>query len=123
MELRVVVLIAGIIFCSKISAQAPAWTIQPNICVAQRVGDECLLTFSIDTQNMPSEQLCLFLDGQLLTCSQQAYFYKEISIWIKKNALIELKNKAQKTVLSKTLLIKYRESNERRRIRPPWSLF
>jgi len=122
-ELRVVVLIAGIFFCSKVSAQTPAWTIQPNICVAQRVGDECQLTFSIESQNMPSEQLCLFLDGQLLTCSQKAYFYKKISILITKNALIELKNKAQKTVLSKTLLIKYRESNERRRIRPPWSLF
>jgi len=124
MELRAIVLIAGIFFCSKVSAQTPAWTIQPNICVAQRVGDECQLTFSIETQNMPSEPLCLFLDGQLLHCSQQAYFYKETSILIKKNALIELKNRAQKTILSKQLLIKYREPHEqRRRIRPPWSLF
>jgi hypothetical protein len=123
MELRVVVLIVGIILCSEVSAQTPSWTIQPNICVAQRVGDECQLTFSIDTQNMPSEPLCLFLDGQLLSCSQQGYFYQKISVFIKTNALIELKNKAQNTVLSKTLLIKYRESKERRRIRPPWSLF
>jgi hypothetical protein len=124
MELRAIVLIAGVFFCSMVSAQTPAWTIQPNICVAQRVGDECQLTFSIQTQNMPSEKLCLFLDGQLLNCSQQAYFYKETSILIKKNALIELKNRAQQTILSKKLLIKYHESNEqRRRIRPPWSLF
>lgn len=121
--MRVVVLIAGIIWCSEVSAQTPSWTIQPNICVAQRVGDECLLTFSINTQYMPSEQLCLYLDGELLSCSKQAYFYKEISVRIKKKARLELKNKEQKTVLSKTLLIKYRESNERRRIRPPWSLF
>jgi hypothetical protein len=124
MELRAIVLIAGVFFCSMVSAPTPAWTIQPNICVAQRVGDECQLTFSIQTQNMPSEKLCLFLDGQLLNCSQQAYFYKETSILIKKNALIELKNRAQQTILSKKLLIKYHESNEqRRRIRPPWSLF
>jgi hypothetical protein len=123
MELRGAVLIAGIILCSEVSAQTPAWTIQPNICVAQRVGDECPLTFSIDTQNMPTEQYCLFLDGQLLTCSQQAYFYNEISIVINKNALIELKNKAQETILSKKLRIKYIEPQQRRRIRPPWSLF
>lgn len=114
----------SIFFYSKVSAHSPAWTIQPNICVAQRVGDTCQLTFSIETRNMPSEQLCLFLDGQLLNCSQQAYFYKETSILIKKNALIELKDSAQKTILSKELMIKYRESHEqRRRIRPPWSLF
>ena len=124
MELRVIVLIAAIFLCSKVSAQTPAWTIQPNICVAQRVGNECQLTFSIETQTMPSELLCLFLDGKLLTCSRQAYFHKKISISIKKNALIELKNKAQQTILSKTLRIKYLEShNQRRRIRPPWSLF
>jgi hypothetical protein len=124
MELRAIVLIAGIVFCSHVSAQTPEWIIQPNICVAQRVGDECKLTFRIETQNMPTELLCLFLDGQLLSCSQQAYFYKKISITIKQNVLIELKNKAQKTILSKKLLIKYLEPHEhRRRIRPPWSLF
>jgi hypothetical protein len=124
MELRAIVLIAGTLFCSNLSAQTPAWIIQPNICIAQRVGDECQLTFSIETQDMPSEQLCLFLDGQLLSCSKQAYFYKETSILIKKNSLIELKNNEQKTILSKNLLIKYRESHEhRRRIRAPWSLF
>lgn len=124
MELRAIVLIAGTLFCSNLSAQTPAWIIQPNICIAQRVGDECQLTFSIETQDMPSEQLCLFLDGQLLSCSKQAYFYKETSILIKKNSLIELKNNEQKTILSKNLLIKYRESLEhRRRIRAPWSLF
>jgi hypothetical protein len=73
---------------------------------------------------MPSELLCLFLDGELLSCSQQAYFYKKTSISISQNALIELKNKAQKTILSKRLLIKYIEPHEqRRRIRAPWSLF
>jgi len=73
---------------------------------------------------MPSELLCLFLDGQLLTCSQQAYFHKDTTISIKKNALIELKNKAQKTILYKKLQIKYLEPyDQRRRIRPPWSLF
>jgi len=73
---------------------------------------------------MPSELFCLFLDGQLLSCSQQAFFRKKTSISIKKNALIELKNNAQKTILSKKLLIKYLEPQEqRRRIRPPWSLF
>jgi hypothetical protein len=124
MELRIIVLFCGIFFCNKIAAQTPAWTIQPNICVAQRIGDECKLTFSIETQNMPSELLCLFLDGQLLTCSQQAYFHNKTTISIKRNTLIELKNKAQKTILSKKLLIKYLEPHDqRRRIRPPWSLF
>jgi hypothetical protein len=124
MDLRATVFVAGIFFCSVLPAQTPAWTIQPNICVAQRVGDACQLTFSIETQSVPSGLLCLFLDGQLLTCSQQAYFHKKTSILIKKNALIELKNMAQQTVLSKTLLIKYLEPhNQRRRIRPPWSLF
>ena len=125
MELRKAVLVAGVFFCSSnVSAQAPAWTIQPNICVAQKVGDECQLNFSIETHNMPSELLCLFLDGQLLSCSKQAYFFKKVPITIKQNVLIELKNKAQKTILSKKLLIKYLEPQEqRRRIRPPWSLF
>ena len=124
MELRTIILLCGIFFCNKIAAQIPAWIIQPNICVAQKIGDECKLTFSIETKNMPSELLCLFLDGQLLGCSQQAFFHKNTSISIKKDALIELKNKAQKIILSKTLLIKYLEPHEqRRRIRPPWSLF
>jgi hypothetical protein len=122
--LRIIVLIWSIFFCNKIAAQTPVWTIQPNICVAQQIGDECKLTFSIETQDLPSEILCIFLDGQLLTCSPQAYLGKKTSISIKKNALLELKNKAQKTILSKQLLIKYLEPYEqRRRIRPPWSLF
>ncbi|MBU3004681.1 DUF3019 domain-containing protein [Paraglaciecola arctica] len=123
MELRTIVIIAGIIFCRNLSAETPAWTIQPNICVAQRVGDECQLTISIETQNMPSEKLCLYLDGKLLNCSQRAYFYNATSVLIKKNALIELKNKAQETILSKKLLIKYLDPQQRRRVRPPWSLF
>jgi hypothetical protein len=124
MELKVIVLLYGIFFCNNIAAQIPVWTIQPNICVTQKIGDTCKLTFSIETQNMPSEPLCLFLDGQLLSCSQQAYFHRNTSVSIKKNALIELKNSAQKTILSKRLLIKYLEPHQqRRRIRPPWSLF
>ena len=122
--MRVLVIFCSIFFCNEIAAQKPAWTIQPNICVAQQIGDECKLIFIIETQDLPSEILCLFLDGQLLTCSQQAYFHKKTFISIKKNTLIELKNKAQKTILSKKLLIKYLEPHDqRRRIRPPWSLF
>jgi hypothetical protein len=98
--------------------------LQPNICVAQKIGDECQFNLSIESKNMPLELLCLFLDGQLLTCSQQAYFPGKISILIQQNALLELKNKVQKTILSKTLQIKYIEPPEqRRRVRPPWSLF
>lgn len=122
--MRTIALFCSIFFCNKIAAQEPVWTIQPNVCVAQRIGDECKLTFTIETQNLPPEILCLFLDGQLLTCSQQAYFHKKIPILITQNVQLELKNKSQKTILSKVLLIKYIEPNEqRRRIRPPWSLF
>lgn len=97
---------------------------QPIVCVAQNVGDECQLNLNIQTENMPSEQLCLFLDGQLLTCSRMAYFPKEIPIAIQQDALLELKNKSQKILLSKKLLIKYLKSTDlRRRVRPPWSLF
>jgi len=124
MELRVIAIVAGIFFCSDVSAQTPAWSIQPNICVAQRVGDECQLTFRIETQNMPAEPLCLFLDGQLINCSKNSYVSKETSISINKNVLIELKNKAQKTIVSKKLLVKYLDLHDhRRRVRPPWSLF
>lgn len=128
MKLKTIVLITGVclstFFCRNVSAQTPAWTIQPSICIAQKLGDKCQLVLSIDTNDMPSELFCLFLDGELLTCSQQAYFHKKISITITNNGLIELKNKAQQTILSKTLRIKYLESNnKRRRVRPPWSLF
>ena len=124
MELRVIVLFCSIFFCNQIAAQSPAWTLQPNICVAHKVGDECQLSLSIETKNMPAELLCLFIDSQLLTCSQQAYFPHKVSILIQKDTLLELKNKAHKTILSKKLLIKYLESHDqRRRIRPPWSLF
>ena len=124
MGLRAIALIASVFLCSNISAQTPAWTIQPSMCIAQKVGDECQLTFIIETQTMPSELLCLFLDGKLLTCSQQAYFHKKTSISIKQDALLELKNKTQQIILSKTLRIKYLEPHkQRRRIRPPWSLF
>lgn len=124
MELRVIALFCSIFFCNKIAAQPPAWTLQPSVCIAQKRGDECQLNLNIETENMPSEQLCLFLDGQLLTCSRLAYFPKEISIAIQQDALLELKNKSQKVLLSKHLLIKYPKSTtQRRRIRPPWSLF
>jgi hypothetical protein len=82
------------------------------------------LSLSIKTEHMPSELLCLFLDGKLLSCSRQAYFPRKISISIKQDTMLELKNKAQKTILSKKLMIKYLEPHDqRRRIRPPWSLF
>jgi len=124
MELRAVLLFCSIFFCNKIAAQRPVWTLQPNVCVAQKVGDECQLSLNIETENMPTELLCLFLDGQLLTCSRQAYFPRKVFISIQQDALLELKNKAQKIILSKKLLIKYLEPHDqRRRIRPPWSLF
>lgn len=124
MELRVIVLFYSIFFCNQIAAQSPAWTLQPNICIAQKMGDECQLSLSIDTKNMPAELLCLFLDGKLLSCSQQAYFPHKVPISIQQDTLLELKNKAQKTILSKKLRIKYlAEHEQRRRIRPPWSLF
>ena len=122
--MKTIVLIAGIFFCSQVLAQSPTWTIQPNICVAQQKGDECLLTFSIETQNFSTEDFCLYLNGQLLSCSQQASFQQQTSVSIKQNSLIELKNSEQQTILSKTLRIKYFErQSRRRRIRPPWSLF
>jgi hypothetical protein len=124
MELRLLVLLCSIFFCNKIAAQKPTWILQPNVCVAQKVGDECKLSLNIETENMPSELLCLFLDGQRLTCSRQAYFPLKLSITIQQDSLLELRNKAQKIILSKKLLIKYLEpSDQRRRIRPPWSLF
>jgi hypothetical protein len=124
MELRAIVLICSIFFCNKIAAEIPAWTLQPNVCVAQKVGDKCQLNLNIETENMPAELLCLFIDGQILTCSRLAYFPRKISISIQQDALLELKNKAQQTILSKRLLIKYLEPhNQRRRVRPPWSLF
>ncbi|WP_367179824.1 DUF3019 domain-containing protein [uncultured Paraglaciecola sp.] len=124
MDLRIAVLITGVIWCSQICAQTPVWTIQPNTCVAKRLGDTCQLTFSIETEDLPPERLCLFLEGKLLSCSQQSHFYKETSISITQNSLLELKNMAQQTILSKTLMIKYLEPHaQRRRIRPPWSLF
>ena len=122
--MRAIVLFCSIFFCNKIAAQIPAWTLQPNVCVAQKIGDECQLSLSIETANMPAELFCLFLDGQLLRCSQKAYFPRKMSILIQQDALLELKNKKQKTILSKKLQIKYLEPNDqRRRIRPPWSLF
>lgn len=124
MELRIIVLLCCIFFCDNIAAQAPAWMLQPNICIAPKAGDKCQLSLSIETQNIPTELFCLFLDGQLLTCSQQAYFPQKVFVSIQQDALLELKNKAQKTILTKKLLIKYLEHHEqRRRIRPPWSLF
>lgn len=124
MELRAIVLFCSVFFCNQIAAKSPVWTLQPNVCIAQKVGDECELNLSIETDNMPAELFCLFLDGQLLVCSLKAYFPREISIMIKQDALLELKNKTQTTILSKQLLIKYLEpQDQRRRIRPPWSLF
>jgi hypothetical protein len=118
------ILVASILFCNKAFSQKPAWTIQPNICVTQQVGDMCQLTFNIETQDVPPGVLCLFLNGELLTCSRQGRFYNKTSISIVQDSLLELKNNAQKTILSKTLLVKYLEPhNQRRRIRPPWSLF
>ena len=122
--MRIIVLIWGVFFCNKIAAHAPAWRLQPNICVAPKAGDECQLSLSIETENIPTDLFCLFLDGQLLICSQQAYFPKKVFISIQDDALLELKNKSQKTILTKKLLIKYLEPYvQRRRIRPPWSLF
>ena len=124
MELRIFVLLCSIFFCDKIAAHSPTWTLQPNICVAPKVGDKCQLSLSIKTKNIPTELFCLFLDGQLLTCSQQAYFPQKVTISIRQDALLELKNKQHKTVLTKKLLIKYFEpQDKRRRIRAPWSLF
>jgi hypothetical protein len=124
MELRIIVLFCSIFFCTKIAAQKPTWILQPHACIAQKAGSNCQLSLSIKTENMPTELLCLFLDEKLLSCSRQAYFPQKISISIKQDAMLELKNKAQKTILSKKLMIKYLEPHDqRRRIRPPWSLF
>jgi hypothetical protein len=140
MELRAMLLFCSILFCNKIAAdksahtpapapapapaQTPAWILQPNVCIAQKVDSECALSLSIKTKNMPTEILCLYLDEQLLACSQQAYFPRKIYISIQQDTLLALKNKAHKTILSKKLLIKYSEPNkQRRRIRQPWSLF
>jgi hypothetical protein len=124
MELKKSFILVSIFFCHKIAAQTPAWTLQPSICVAQKTGDVCNLLLNIETKHLPTESLCLFLNGQILRCAHQGIFPKEINVAIRSQAIIELKDKQQKTLLSKTLKIKYLESQTlRRRVRPPWSLF
>lgn len=128
MELRVLVLFCSIFLsdqsAAQVSAQPPSWTVQPSVCIAQQPGDLCELIVKIETKNMPSELLCLFLDEQLLACSQQGYFSRKVWVEIERDALLELRNQSQSIKLSKKLLIKYFKAKEqRRRIRPPWSLF
>ncbi|MCF2948748.1 DUF3019 domain-containing protein [Paraglaciecola aquimarina] len=122
--MKISVLIISIFFCHQIAAMSAAWSIQPNICISDKVGDNCQLTINIEIENLPTGLHCLFLDDQQLSCSEQGKFLNEISITIKQNAVLMLKNKDQQTVLSQALSIKYQATfAKRRRIRNPWSIF
>ncbi len=122
--MRLVVVILSIFFSETIAANTPAWSVQPHICISQQLGEACQLTFNIETENMPNKPLCLFIDGQLLQCAQAAKFTEAITVTIQQDALLELKNSAQHTLVSHPLQLKFFATKTRRkRVRPPWSLF
>jgi hypothetical protein len=102
----------------------PAWTIQPNVCIAENTGDQCQIILNINTQNIPVGVHCLVLGGRRLTCAEQGRFPDNIKIVLKQNTLLELKNRQNDTILSQALSIKYQQRPPtRRRIRNPWSIF
>lgn len=101
-----------------------AWTIQPNVCIAENAGEQCQIILNINTQNIPEGVHCLFLDSRQLACAEQGSFPDNIKIILKQNTLLELKNRQNHTLLSQTLSIKYQQRPPmRRRIRNPWSIF
>lgn len=124
MDLKIIAIVIGIFFCSEIAALQPAWSIQPTICIAQKPGDSCELTFDITFTDLPDEFLCLYVNTQKHTCASRSEFPRKVTVTIDKKSTVELKSAALNTLLSENLLIKYQQSNnQRRRVRPPWSLF
>lgn len=100
------------------------WLIQPSVCITNDLGDECRFRLSITTENIPKGNLCLYLNQVIISCSQRGFKNEEVLILIKNNAVLELKDHNQRTLLSEKLLIKYQKvPTLRRRIRNPWSLF
>jgi hypothetical protein len=105
-------------------AQTPTWIIQPSICIATNIGDECQFQFSIKTKNIPPVRHCLFIDGRQNICRLAGDFEQKISISSKESSLLELKSQRGETILSQMLVIKYQDNKkQRRRVRAPWSIF
>lgn len=117
-------LLASIFFSHQIAAVAPAWSIQPRICVTQKAGDTCKMSLNISVYNIPKGEFCLLLNGQQLECFQHPNIQRTIPISINTPSLLELKNSEQHNILSQNISIKYLKIQQnRRRIREPWSLF
>lgn len=105
-------------------AKTPSWTVQPNICIAQKVGETCHIELVITTQNLQSGVYCLFIGSKKVICSQKGGLPRKLALSYSENISLVLKDKTGSQVLSHNLSIKYIEAKKyRRRIRNPWSIF
>lgn len=111
-------------FTQTVIAQTPQWQVKPSVCITEMAGDSCELELAIDLADVPAGRYCLLLGNIELRCAQAGDFRQKISVTITKNSQLTLVNGLQQTLLSHPLEIKSRQaSQQRRRLRNPWSLF
>lgn len=105
-------------------AQSPQWQVQPSICISQQAGQNCEFEVEITLLDVPEEDYCLALADQILRCANAAQFPLKLTVTISENSELSLVNIAQQKLLNTILLVKSQQaSQQRRRLRNPWSLF
>lgn len=124
MRLALLLICAVSWFSQTVIAQTPQWQVKPSVCISEMAGDSCEFQLEILLTDVPAGRYCLMLSNEVLHCGQTADFRRKIAVTITENSQLTLVDGAQQTLLSHTLEIKSRQaSQQRRRLRNPWSLF
>jgi hypothetical protein len=119
-----VLFVFGCLFSYSIAAQTPQWHVQPTICISDNAEEQCSFVMQIALSHLPAGEYCLTVGEQPLGCFKNTDFPLEVSVRLVNNTLLKLVDKHKNTVLSANLIIKTQQAtNQRRRLRSPWSIF
>lgn len=102
------------------------FNLQPNICVAKEVGDQCEMTMKLNWQASDPLSLCLLQNAQQLKCWTNKHSVEEtIAIKLSQQSEFVLREQNSLQPVAKQIVrINYQvNSRYRRRLRSEWSIF
>lgn len=117
--------ILGVFFvCQPASAVSPSWKINPKVCLASEMVDQCEMILKISFADLPAGEYCLYQDDVKIECFAMRNPPSQQKISYRQTTQLSLRNEAGTELLSQRLTVKARQRQAvKRRVRQPWSLF
>lgn len=115
----------GLLFASQpASAISPSWIINPKVCLASEIADQCEMLLKITFADLPAGEYCLFQDGIEIKCFAMQKAPSQQKIRYRETTSLSLRDEYGIELLHQKLSVKARQRQTvKRRVRQPWSLF